>query len=160
MKRLLTKRMVQSGISLQDLLCSCFCRVCESFWGTADMHGIRSRQVSSEWSRCPTEVCMVLILNFRICTPAVSSRITTEVFFTAARAGLDFDFLFAEKTLAYCLFAWRIFMRSQTRAGLLVSCWYRIRSGFGLKICKTGLDPGQKIRVGTPLMARLHGNAC
>jgi len=35
-------------------------------------------------------------------------------------------------------------MRSQIGVGLLVSCWYRIRSGIGSKIYKTGLDPGSK----------------
>ena len=49
------------------------------------------------------------------------------------------------------MFAWFIFMRSQTGIGLLVSCYYRSHSGFGLKICKTGLDPGTKKLVRTRL---------
>jgi len=35
-------------------------------------------------------------------------------------------------------------MRSQTSVGILVSCWHPIWSGFGLKICKPGMDPDSK----------------
>jgi len=49
---------------------------------------------------------------FLIRTPAASNRIRNEIFFPVAGSGLP-----------------------------VVSGWYRIRIGFGFKICKTGLNP-------------------
>ena len=44
----------------------------------------------------------------------------------------------------YWLFAWLTFIRNYTGFGLLVSSWYWIRSAFGFKFWKTGLDPDSK----------------
>ena len=71
-----------------------------------------------------------------------SNRIRSEIFF--AETALDWFWSLCLLHKCCCLLAWYVFMRSQIGVGLLVSCWYRIRSGFGLKICKTGLEPDSK----------------
>ena len=61
---------------------------------------------------------------------------------------MGFGFRVFRKNVIGCyLLAWLIIIRSQTWVGLFVSCWYRIQ--FGLKICKTELDPGSKTSVCT-----------
>jgi len=82
-------------------------------------------------------------INFRIFwipTPAASNRIRSEVIFPVAGSWLDF--VFTEKTLlVLCLI---YISRTQTGVGFLETSWYWIRIGFGLTICKIGLEPDSK----------------
>jgi len=62
---------------------------------------------------------------FWVWTPAASNRIKSEAFFAVAGAGSDLDSVFLKKR--YWLFAWLIFMRSQTGVELLVSSIYKCK---------------------------------
>ena len=56
-----------------------------------------------------------------------------------------FGFCVCWKNLTSCFLGLDLCGVSQTGDGVLAFCWYRIHSGFGLKICKTELDPDFKI---------------
>jgi len=86
-------------------------------------------------------VCLDWILGF-LDPDSCLQQDRSVVFFAVAGAGLDLDFVFAEKTLLVLYLTY--FNWSQTGIGLFVPSWYRIQREFRFQICKTGLDPDSK----------------
>jgi len=96
-------------------------------------------QKVTTWQRCALTGFGI----FWIRIPAASNRIRSEVFFPVAGSGLELDFVFTEKNVAVCLVDIYLPGRKQ-ESDCLHGSWYRIRIGFGFKICKTGLDPDSR----------------